>query len=202
VVPQRVLAGSLGCRSRRATLGPHSRVSGLASPRWRLASQRAYRRKGARSSMEGALVMQKPRPLTRRRWEQAWRPVTVGSASAGSSRRARQRASEATSQARRAVDNTAAGRYRSEGLSIAAPARTERRYRSRGSRSSWIRAAATSKLEDRRQARLHPAQPGIEGSVGCSCRGSVAEVGEKHLSRGTPGRPGRARDRLKRPASL
>jgi hypothetical protein len=128
---------------------------------------------------------------------------------------ARQRVSEATLQARFAVENTASGWRRSEGPSIAAPARTERCSYPRHLRGfgPGVRreVATTPKLERRRQAQLHSGRPQeasaargraptggpqgskearsrIDHSVGCSCRRSVADVGETHLSKRAWGR--------------
>jgi len=117
----------------------------------------------------------------------------------------RQRASEATSHARLAVDNAAVGRCIAEEHSIEAPPGP------RGT-THTTRVATRLKLKVRRQAKLHPgvrlwplaegvparvveprgpqgsrstsrAHLGIGQSVGCSGRRSVAEVGETHLSR-------------------
>jgi hypothetical protein len=143
VDPAVVLAGSFGCRSQRAALGPHSRVLGLAS-RLRKVTFRArgWGERASDSSMEGVLVMRPvelrltgPRrlpSLTRRRRRLIWRSLALGFGFGWLPVQVtRQRTSEATSQARRAVENTATGRYRLEGLSIAAPARTKRHHGSR-----------------------------------------------------------------------
>jgi len=115
------------------------------------------------SSREGVLASTKPSSLTRRRWRRAWRFLPGGfGRKAGAARRGlRQRASEATSQARLAVENTAAGRRSAEELLIEAPP---------GPRSALVTWAfgaptpnalmrsvtTTPKLEVRRQAKLHP----------------------------------------------
>jgi hypothetical protein len=82
------------------------------------------------SGVEGALVdgrhpgVWTSSPLTRGRGKHIWLSGAARLRSRGGG--ARHRVSEAMSRARRAVENTAAGRRRSEGPSIAAPARNER----------------------------------------------------------------------------
>jgi hypothetical protein len=116
------------------------------------------------SGVEGALVdgrrpgVWTASPLTRGWWKRTWLPGTARLRSRGGG--ARHRVSEATSRARHAVENTAAGRRRSEGPSIAAPARNERCPFSRlpsglGRRGAAWKVGTTPKLEVRRQAKLH-----------------------------------------------
>jgi hypothetical protein len=82
------------------------------------------------SGVEGALVdgrhpdAWRSSPLTRGRGKRVWLSDAARFRPRGGG--ARHRVSEATSRARHAVENTAAGRRRSEGPSIAAPARNER----------------------------------------------------------------------------
>jgi hypothetical protein len=189
-------------------------------------SSRAVRR--MTSGEEGALVegrrpdSWRPSSLTRRRLKRIWLFTKAGLRPRGGG--ARHRASEATLPARLAVENTAAGRHRSEGPSIAAPARTERcscPCDLRGSGPGARREVATTpKLEGRRQAKLHSGRPQevsaacgdaltrgpqgskearsrIDESEGCSCRRSVADVGETHLSHRAPGPPQGDRDRVR-----
>jgi len=154
-----------------------------------------------------------PSSLTRRRLKRIWLFTVAGFRPRRGG--ARHRVSEATLPARLAVEKTAAGRRRSEGPSIAAPARTERCSFPRDlqgfGRGSHREVATTPKLEGRRQAKLHSGRPQevsaacgdaltrrpqgskgarsrIDQSEGCSCRRSVAEVGETHLSHRARGR--------------
>jgi len=128
------------------------------------------------------------------------------------SRGERQRAPEVKGRARFAVDNTAAGRRRSEGLSFAAPARTARRHRQREARFydldpplvpvvSFAEAGGSPSSEaPPRLPRQRLAPPrGLSRPTGRKAgrrqtwesnhsRGardvnSVAEVGREHLSR-------------------
>jgi len=71
---------------------------------------------GSTRSMEGALVRREPSPLTRRRGRPGL-AVRRDGIHGGP----RQRASEASSQARRTVENTVHGRQGAEGPSIVAP---------------------------------------------------------------------------------
>jgi hypothetical protein len=167
------------------------------------------------SGVEGALVdgrhpgVWTASPLTRGRWKRAWLPGTARLRSRGGG--ARHRVSEATSRARHAVENTAAGRRRSEGPSIAAPARNERcpsvqhalgprpSWGSMGGRDNAEAGGSPSSEAPLEIPQVAPAAGGcaltggpqgskearsrIDPSVGCSCRESVAEVGEAHLPR-------------------
>jgi hypothetical protein len=136
-----VLADYFDCRSRRAALGPRGNASGLAPrPRretsGRARSERAPEAGSRRQSRENGGGF--PQGSTGR-WKALWvdkialfdekalksilalrHGVGFGPPRTG----ARQRASEVASRARLAVEKTAVGRRRSEGLSIAAPART------------------------------------------------------------------------------
>lgn len=153
---------------------------------------------------EGALVdgrhpgSIKPWPLTRRRWRRAWRFVAaeVGRKAAAVRDGSRQRVSEATLHARFAVENTVTGSVCRRGC------RSQPRQDREAPCSGGIwgqkplataeEVATKPKLEGRRQAKLHlegvvpegreaprEARPGIDGSAGCSCRRSVAEVGRR-----------------------
>jgi len=120
--------------------------------------------------MEGALVRRAPLPLTRRRGEaglaarRTRSPVLSSRGGRGSVdlRGSRQRASEATSRARFAAENTATGRCRAEELSIEAPPGSRGALfnaSARGSGSGHAQGTGRErwlKLEGRRQAMLHP----------------------------------------------
>jgi hypothetical protein len=114
------------------------------------------------SSREGVLASTKPSSLTRRRRRRAWRSLPGGfGRKAGAARRGpRQRASEATSQARLAVENAAVGRRSAEELLIEAPPgpRSVRPGGRLGPRpqTRCLGVTTTPKLEVRRQAKLHP----------------------------------------------
>jgi len=134
---------------------------------------------------------------------------------AGQRLKARQRVSEVSSPTRFAAENAANGGRCSEGLSIAAPARTERRSatarlrrsglsnrpraappsdRVRPGRSSSVAVKRSSTRcvrrrlrppSDRAEPRGRKAARGrsrTNQAAGCSCRRSVAEIGETHLS--------------------
>lgn len=151
--------------------------------------------------VEGALVDGrhpgpiKPWPLTRRRWRRAWWFVAaeVGREAAAARDGSRQRVSEAALHARFAVENTVTGSVCRRGCR--SQLRQDREAPCSGGSgpkplATTERVATEPKLEGRRQAKLHlegvvpegreaprEARPGIDGSAGCSCRGSVAEVG-------------------------
>jgi hypothetical protein len=137
-------------------------------------------------------------------------------------------ASEATSPARRAVDNTAPGGYRRRGrrsrhppgpsdISFARHIRSKSRISRRDTMGvesrSWRVAVKRCSTQvkpvapaaggrTKRTARSVEAKPGIERSTGCSCRRSVADIGETHLPRSAwAGRKAclDARGSLKRP---
>jgi len=203
-----VLAGCFGCRSRRAALGHRLESDGLASAfrgvtrgaRKEANERRAPGRQKPRCLVDGRRSdPEKSLSLTRRRRTRIWLPAKPGLPGGTGATRA----SEAMSRARIAVDKTAFVRRRSEELSIAAPPGTD--DAPKALRKDRRGVVTKPKLEARRQARLYPgaqeasaqARPGIEQTEGCSCRRSVAEVGETHLShvplgapRGKPGRCG------------
>jgi hypothetical protein len=150
--------------------------------------RRVKQRRRGYSSREGVLAAAKRPSLTRRRWRRSlavtghvvgWGPGPMrnghGNVSDGWSR---QRSSEAKLHARRAAEKAAVGKHGVEELDQAPPgpgcART-------GLYDSGV--VAKLKLEGRRQAKLHPRISGVGRHAGCSCRESVAEVGETHLSR-------------------
>jgi hypothetical protein len=147
-------------------------------------------------------------PLTRRRWRRAWRLVAaeVGRKAAAVRGGSRQRVSEATSHARFAVENTVTGSVCRRGCR--SQLRQDREAPCSGGiwgqnpHATAEQVTTKPKLEGRRQAKLHPGvrsrlrpmagrrctggprgseggAPGIDGSAGCSCRRSVAEVGRR-----------------------
>jgi len=180
-----------GCAGRRSGAGF------LSKPLIVLREQRVNR-------VEGALVDGrhpgpiKPWPLTRRRWRRVWRFVAteVGRKAAAVRDGARQRVSEATLHARFAVENTVTGSVCRRGcrsqlrqdreapcsggiwgqnpLPPRSRLRQSRSWRVAVKRSSTWKASYQRSREAPREAR-----PGIDGSAGCSCRGSVAEVGRR-----------------------
>jgi len=115
-----------GCRSRREPPGPSQpprRATVAESVGSSLPSLVLGRRKGAHPSREGVLVSAKRPSLTRRQRRRCLAGSPRRSGRKALDRRAwsRQRASEATSQARHAVDNAAVGRCSAEEHSIEAP---------------------------------------------------------------------------------
>jgi hypothetical protein len=169
--------------------------------------------------------------LTRRLWKRVWRPAKVGMAKArpevaGCDRSVR---GYVVTSARGRKHR---GRgIPPEGSSIAAPARTERYLvrtmhgvkpghvvatrmdvESRSWRVAVKRCSTQVKLaapaaggRTKQAARLVEAKPGIERFAGCSCRESIADIGETHLLRSCgAGREARfvARSSLKRPPCL
>jgi hypothetical protein len=169
----------------------------LSRPRIVLREQRVNRAEGALvdGRHPGPIKLS---PLTRRRWRRAWRLVAaeVGRKATAVRGGSRQRVSEATSHARFAVENTVTGSVCRRGCR--SQLRQDREAPCSGGiwgqnpHATAEQVTTKPKLEGRRQAKLHlewrctggprgseGGAPGIDGSAGCSCRRSVAEVGRR-----------------------